>query len=156
MKYLIYFLLFLLPLMAIAQLSILKGKVVDSICKSILGASVQARLSGKITKTNEQGEFSLQTVLTSDTNEISFVGYETARLFISSGTIHTITLTPKIISFKDVQINTVYHTRSKERLIRSFSQVDNKLFNQQVNPDVLSRLEAITSGPTVVGRSTGG
>ncbi|NCU06080.1 MAG: TonB-dependent receptor plug domain-containing protein, partial [Chitinophagaceae bacterium] len=156
MKYLIYLIITLLPSLALAQSGMLKGKVIDSDGKSISGASVQARLSGNITKTNEHGEFSMPTILTADTVEISFVGYETFRQFISSGIFHTITLVPKTISLEEVQINTGYQTKAKERLTGSFAQVDNKLFNQQVSPDVLSRLEAITSGLTVVGRATGG
>jgi TonB-dependent starch-binding outer membrane protein SusC len=156
MKYLIYLLILLLPATAIAQLAVLKGKVVDAGGNSIVGATVQAKLSGKSTKTNPQGEFSFQTMLSADTVEITFVGYETARLLITKDDIPLITLLPKMTSLEEVQINTGYQSRAKERLTGSFAQVDNKLFNQLVSPDVLSRLEAITSGLTVVGRATGG
>ncbi|HTH30549.1 MAG TPA: hypothetical protein VL946_04320, partial [Lacibacter sp.] len=67
MKYLIYLLILLLPATAIAQLAVLKGKVVDAGGNSIVGATVQAKLSGKSTKTNPQGEFSFQTMLSADT-----------------------------------------------------------------------------------------
>lgn len=156
MKSLFIFFISFLPAVALAQQATFKGKVVDAGGKMIVGASVHAKSSGKTTMTNEQGEFLLPTILTGDTVEVSYVGYETVRQYIRTGSVYTITLKAGMYELEEVQINTGYQTRAKERLTGSFAQVDHKLFNQQVSTDVLSRLEVVTSGLTVVGRSTGG
>ncbi|SEN45755.1 TonB-dependent outer membrane receptor, SusC/RagA subfamily, signature region [bacterium A37T11] len=52
----------------------------------------------------------------------------------------------------EVLVNTGYQQLPKERATGSFAVVDNKLFNQQVSTDVLSRLEAVANG-VVVDRS---
>lgn len=54
----------------------------------------------------------------------------------------------------EVVVQTGYQSVPKERATGSFTQIDNKLFNQQTSTDVLSRLEAIASS-VMVDRKTG-
>ena len=54
----------------------------------------------------------------------------------------------------EVIVNTGYQDLPKERATGSFYQIDNKLLNQQVTPDILSRLDGITSSYLVDKRNS--
>ncbi len=149
-------LLFFLPLVATAQAPSFRGKVMDADQSPIEGATVRNLSSGKTTTTNSQGVFTLSSFKATDTIEVSAVGYISVRQIINSSELITITLLRKVTSLEEVQVSTGYQTKAKERLTGSFTQIDNKALNQQVSPDVLSRLEAIASGLTVVSKNTGG
>jgi TonB-linked SusC/RagA family outer membrane protein len=64
-----------------------------------------------------------------------------------------VALVPDVKQLEDIQINTGYQNLPKERATGSFTQLNNKILNQQVGKDILTRLEAVASG-LMVDRST--
>ena len=154
MRAILYLLLLLLPQLASGQPGVISGKVQNHEYKPLSNVNIRAVLSGASDVTDAGGNFSLK-ISGNDTLLVTAVGYETIRYPLSASSNPIITLQPNVRSLQGVQVNTGYQTRPKERLTGSFATIDNKLFNQQVSTDILSRLEAITNGLTVTGKATG-
>lgn len=86
---------------------------------------------------------------------VFYVGYEVEQLSVTAplGSDLRVFLRSKANILADVQINTGYQRLPKERSNGSFTVLDNKLLNQQVGQNILSRLEAVSSG-LIADRST--
>lgn len=84
-----------------------------------------------------------------------FLGYKSLEREIQLPLDRTmvVSLSTEAKQLEDVNIYTGYQNLPKERATGSFTKIDNKLLNQQVSKDILSRLEAVASG-LMVDRST--
>jgi len=104
--------------------------------------------AGKVLMTGYTGEYTV---------EIGHIGFEKVFVKVSlplkAGL--KIYLRPAVKLLDDVQVHTGYQTLPKERTTGSFTTLDNKLLAQQVGSNIVSRLEAISSG-LIVDRSTNG
>lgn len=155
MKYVIYLTgILLLFLKASSQKTgpgQLNGKVISAATRQALpDVTVTLKHSGRQTVTSISGNFTLL-IFQPDTLIIHHVGHVEQRVAVSRGN-----LTPMIISLEEntheldeVVVNTGYQNLPKERATGSFTQIDNKLYNEQVSTNVLSRLEYITNSLTV-------
>lgn len=134
---------------------------------TVLADSTQFPLSGAVvtvgstnlrTVTNEMGHFSISVPSTATMLAISYVGYYDRFIPINKGMALPVKvfLKVKVNTLSEVSINTGYQSIPKERATGSFTQVDNKRYNEQVSTDVLSRLESVANGLFVDRKTTGG
>lgn len=125
------------------------GKVLDEENRPLAGATVTIKRTNKSTKTNKDGTFNLNVSLT-DVILISYIGYETQEIKASSiaiGTPLVVKLSLSTAKLKQVEIvNTGYQTLSKERATGSFQTITAKQLQHSTSPDLLKRLEGITTG----------
>ncbi|SMC66426.1 SusC/RagA family TonB-linked outer membrane protein [Pedobacter nyackensis] len=66
------------------QRIIIEGKVIDAFGKDIAGATIRVSESNQFTKTDQQGRFRLESVASNAILIISYVGYNTQRVAVSS------------------------------------------------------------------------
>ncbi|NCU05490.1 MAG: SusC/RagA family TonB-linked outer membrane protein [Chitinophagaceae bacterium] len=135
--------------------STITGKVINQKAEPLDGATVTIKKTKVSITTNNKGEFTLSDVEPGTILIISNVGYETVEHKWKGEVFIEIILSPKINQLSEVVINlnTGFQLIPKERATGSFSFIDNKTFNQQVSPDIMSRLEAVTNS-FYVDRST--
>ncbi|WP_166334409.1 SusC/RagA family TonB-linked outer membrane protein [Sphingobacterium chungjuense] len=130
----------------------LRGKVLSaSDQKPIIGATVKQKGINNIVNTDREGWFSIG-VHTGSSQEfvIEHVGYKTYQTTptsISDTLVIQLEQLDKVVDSVTV-VSTGYQQLPRERATGSFSTVNRELFNQQVGPDILSRLPAIASSLT--------
>lgn len=124
----------------------IQGRVIDDRAEGLGNAIVKDLQSNKTVQTNERGFFSLSGVAKNARLKISCPGYENRELEATAD-LGAIELSLVIGRLNEVSIvATGYQFLPKERVTGSFVQLENKLVNRDVNPDVLERIEGITSG----------
>ena len=127
----------------------IRGMVTDESGKPVVGASVVVKGTNKGTTTNNDGEFFLVGVDDKAILVISAINIEIREIEVNGRKELSLVAKLKVSKLEDVEItavNTGYQLIPKERATGSFSYIDNKLFNQQVTPDITSRLEAVANG----------
>ena len=125
------------------------GKILSATTNEPLdGATIS--IQGKQAKvlTNADGAFRMLASDTSGVLLISFVGYQSAEINFNRREAgpFTIQLESNGTQLDEVQVSTGYQTLPKERVTGSFAMPDQKMFENRVSTDVISRLEGITSG----------
>ncbi|HEK20864.1 MAG TPA: SusC/RagA family TonB-linked outer membrane protein [Bacteroidetes bacterium] len=128
---------------------ILTGTVIDfADQKPLQGGNIQAVPGDSRTSTDKEGRFTINLPATANTLVISFVGYLTQRVRITPQTSSPLVIRLHLDSaiMDEVVVKTGYQSLSKERVTGSVAQIDNKLFNRSVGPNVLDRLNGVTSG----------
>ena len=147
MKKIIFFLsVYLMQLAVAGQLITASGIVLDEEGKPVIGATVNAVSSGIRTITDNEGRFNLESLNPGDSILISASDYESKTFIVNANLPITVILTRKIRQLEEVVLNTGYQQIPAERATGSFTHISKALFNQQVSSDILSRLEAISSG----------
>ena len=147
MKKIIFFLSVCLMQLAVAgQLITLNGIVLDEEGKPVIRATVHSVLSVIRTITDNEGRFNLESLNPGDSILISVSDYETKTFIVNDNSPITVILTRKIRQLEEVVLNTGYQQIPAERATGSFTHISKALFSQQVSSDILSRLEAISSG----------
>ena len=98
--------------------------------------------------TNSEGEFSIRLTIFPDTLTISYIGHPPVKRLVNKKDLVIQILLPGAEDqvLNEVQVSTGYQRIPKERATGSFSVISNKVFNQQVSTDILSRLEAVANG----------
>lgn len=144
MKKIFYFiLLFSCWKPAAAQLYPVHGNVFEaSTHQPLQGVSV-AVTGGSRTLTNSSGEFTLQSRLQRPVLVLSHTGFRTLEIKSDSSGIYF--LVENIVSLKTVTVSTGYQDLSGKSATGSFEKIDNTLFNRATTPDVLSRLDGVSS-----------
>ena len=150
MKHIIYVLL-LLPVYRVqaqAVTSPLRGKVVTaSGGQPLAGAVITLQHSMRSVVSRADGSFSIVPGALPDSLLITHVGYLPLHLAVSNATgFVTVSLTEVYNTLSDVTVSTGYQDIPKERATGSFVQVNTSLLHTRVAPDIISRLEGITSG----------
>lgn len=141
------FIALLLSAYGYSQVIKLKGTVKDSLTGAFLpGTSVHALHSGRSAVADGQGQFWIR-VATNDTLLIRSIGYHSGRYIINRLTTSPliIQLQPSDSILQDVLVNTGYQSIPKERATGSFVQINNQLINRSVGPNILDRLNGVTS-----------
>lgn len=128
-----------------------KGKVLNENGQPVPGVTVMVKGTKVATATNSNGEFFLKMVDSGAILVFTSVNMETFELKTNDEADLIINLKTKVSALDEVTIsvNTGFQEIPKERATGSFVKIDNKLLNQQVSTDVLSRLESIANGLTV-------
>lgn len=112
------------------------------------GATVKIAGQQLTVQTNENGYFSLITKEKQGKLIISYIGYKTQDTAFNSNNIahFKINLEANTAILDEVTVSTGFQTLPRERATGSFSLIDNALFNRSVSTDVISRLNAVSSG----------
>lgn len=123
----------------------LHGTVTDTSNSPLVGASISSA-SGKTLAINNEEGFDFHTTGLPDTLLISAVGYTSRRLIVNDAVnpLHVI-LQSAPGHLKEVVLNTGYQKIPKERATGSFYSISNELLNERVSPDIMSRLDGVTS-----------
>jgi len=147
-KYVYAILLSVVSFYGHAQSAIQKGQVIDSSSGNpVTGASVYTAHSGGRTITNDSGYFGI-VINPVDSVLVERVGYKGRLVPIGSNRSSLLVIRMAVkdtTDLKDVELNTGYQSIPKERATGSFVQIDNKLLNRSVGPDILDRLKGVTS-----------
>jgi len=123
------------------------GKVVNEKGEPVEGASIKVKGSDKGTSTDTNGEFILTGIDANGILVISGVNIETMEVKLSGKTdMGNIVTKVRVGVGEDVVVSTGYQNIPKERATGSFVTVNMNQFNNEVAPDVISKLEGITSG----------
>jgi len=124
--------------------------------ESLVGANLHIKNTETSLKTNTNGQIVINSKLDKLPMRVSMVGYRAldTTLYPQEGSDIVLELPYAYNMLQQVEVSTGYQQLPKERSTGSFASVSNKLFNQQVSTDVLSRLEAVTNG-LMVDRGTG-
>lgn len=131
------------------------GIVTNEKGEPLAGVSIRLKGTDIFVSTNSKGEFFIEVPDGEVILQFSYVGYETFEQVVSENTRITIKLKEGLNQLQSVEIvSTGYQTLPKERATGSFVQIDNELFNRRVSPNVLDRLDGITSG-LIFNKSTG-
>jgi TonB-linked SusC/RagA family outer membrane protein len=127
---------------------IFKGKVLDEIGNPMPGATVKPKGSKKITKTGNNGDFSIL-ASRKGTLEISFIGYvnkEISLRGLNPDNSISVTLNPSQNELSEVNIvSTGYQDIPKDRAPGSFEIISKEQLQHSNSPNLIRRLEGITT-----------
>ncbi|EDM35377.1 putative outer membrane protein [Pedobacter sp. BAL39] len=122
-----------------------KGRVIDTLGSPLIGAIVGVKGTNKYTRTNDNGEFSLNGVNENDILTITYIGYKTQEFKATSRV--SIVMIADISLLNEIQIVTTgYQTLPRERATGSFTTLDEKTLSRNVGTNILDRLDGIASG----------
>ncbi|MEZ2334786.1 SusC/RagA family TonB-linked outer membrane protein [Mucilaginibacter sp. RCC_168] len=144
-------------LYASAQTTKITGTIIDKDSHQPLqGASIILKKNAQYTISNIDGHFTIP-LTRADTLVVTHLGYERLAMPVSSANSSQLLISMKstYAQLKEVTVSTGYQTLPKERATGSFTQIDNKTFNEQVSTDVISRLEAVANSVSVSRKTAG-
>ncbi|HVB04214.1 MAG TPA: SusC/RagA family TonB-linked outer membrane protein [Chitinophagaceae bacterium] len=112
------------------------------------GATLTILETGAQTTSDAGGRFQLTTSVSNGHLRISYVGYDSQIISFNrhSPAVIRVALNQGGNPLKEVVVSTGYQTLAIQRTTGSFTEMDQSLFNRRVSPDVISRLEGVTSG----------
>lgn len=131
-----------------AQQHSITGKVISAnLLTPLTGASISQ--NGKVVAiTAKDGSFAVSVSKSVETFEVTYSGYKPTILKTEAGKqggyIVALELDAKTID--EVIVSTGYQQIPKERATGSFEKIDRNLYDRVVNPNVLQRLDGITTG----------
>lgn len=131
-----------------AQVKSLQGKVLSAEEGTPLrDATILIKETSGFTASDTSGNFVISTPRRQLTLQVTHVGFVPGTVVLSKeqNTI-VIYLRRDETILKDVTVSTGYQDISKERATGSFTTINNALLNRSVGPDILSRLENVSSG----------
>jgi len=122
------------------------GRVTDTTGVALVGATVTNIQSNARTITNVDGRFALP-ANPGDVLQVSYIGYAPYRLSVTADILYYDIQLKKTASLLDeVVVSTGYQTLPKERATGSFTLLNRSILNQQVGPNIISRLDGIAAG----------
>ena len=143
----IYTVLVLLSGGPLAAQELLNGSVIDAEGNPLPQTSVKLRGTGRTIRVTANGSFSLHRRDTPDSLLFTHVGFLDKVVPIDAGTRSLqVVLEKDPGMLQEVEVNTGYYAVPRERATGSFTHIDNELLNRSVSPNILDRLEGITSG----------
>lgn len=144
-KLITLFFLLLTTKIILGQKVTIKGKVLDSKGKDIIGATIYSNNNKEYIENKREG-FMLTIPLIPDTLIISSVGFKTKKVIIKDTEYIKIILSTALNNLQDITVNTGYQKIPKERSTGSFTFINNSDLNRQVSTNVLDRLKGVASG----------
>nr|WP_294795568.1 SusC/RagA family TonB-linked outer membrane protein [uncultured Mucilaginibacter sp.] len=123
------------------------GDIKTSTGEPVPDASVTTKKLKFTTTSDSTGKFRTY-VVDKDTLIITHVGFKSSTFIVDEKMedyVHVL-LVPLVNELQEVIVSTGYQDVPKERATGSFYKLDNKLLNQRVSPDIISRLDGLTSG----------
>ncbi|RVT98479.1 SusC/RagA family TonB-linked outer membrane protein [Mucilaginibacter limnophilus] len=124
------------------------GRVYSDDGKPLEGASVRFLQHGTSASTDSTGEFGILFYEPADSLKITHIGYRPLVVKVDAKTKIPLRLTLELSvnDLKEVVVSSGYQELPKERATGSFYKLDNKILSQRVTPDIISRIEGLTSG----------
>jgi TonB-dependent SusC/RagA subfamily outer membrane receptor len=134
----------------------IEGAVVDKQDKPIPNATIKIKGTTIMTSADESGQFKISSLNDNGILIATSLGYHLTEMpFSLNNRVLKIILDNGETRLEDVQIvSTGYQNIPKERATGSFTQVSESLFNEQVSPNILNRLETIASGVSAFSSGT--
>lgn len=125
-----------------------KGRVVNENGENLSGATIKLKGTNRSVVSAEDGSFLMSNVSDQSILTISFIGYTSRDVPVSANNVELlIRMEPAAGQLSGVNVvSNGYQNVPKERATGSFEKIDNTLFNRSVSPDVLSRLDGVTTG----------
>lgn len=122
------------------------GTVTDSLGTPLPGVNVIIKGTTNGTTTDSQGSYSLE-ANDSDILVFSFIGYKSYEVSVNNQTVINLMMEEDVKTLGEVTIvSTGYQELPKERATGSFQFVNREELNRRVGPDILTRLEGLTTG----------
>lgn len=133
------------------------GQVVDPAGRPIAGATVSLRGQGRGQGTDHIGRFSFARIPANTILVVSSLGFESIQYKVAGKQDVVVKLDSLVREIHGIEVvSTGYQEIPKERSAGSFSKIDNKMLNQQVSSDVISRLDGMASGVSFQSKRYGG
>ncbi|MFZ4561334.1 MAG: SusC/RagA family TonB-linked outer membrane protein [Saprospiraceae bacterium] len=101
------------------------GKVMDEKSEPLIGASILVKGTSTGTVTDVDGSFELQAPTNATTLVVSYTGYATKEVALSSASAYTITLESEAIALEDVVV-VGYGTQSRKELTGSVAKISSE------------------------------
>lgn len=124
------------------------GNVRNEEGSSIPFVSISIKGTSQISTTNEDGDFFLPNIRNNDTIYVSSIGYAPLEYIIKNVAIPVRLILIK--SSKELEtvevVSSGYQEFSRERATGSFTKINNATLNEQTSPNILKRLDGVTSG----------
>ncbi|MEO6733826.1 MAG: TonB-dependent receptor [Ferruginibacter sp.] len=143
--------LLLLGFSAFAQVSI-KGKISDEKGSPLSGATVQVKGTGNTTQTDQQGNFTVSAPKASSRLMVSFVGFESKEVAVSSQGNTNITLTPTGGNLGEVVV-IGYGTQRKSDLTGAVSSISVKDLQKATPMNTTEAIQGRAAGVLVTTNS---
>jgi len=125
-----------------------KGKVTNENGEPVQGVTITIKGTNMATSTNENGEFSLNSIDPEAVLVFTGVNVETFEYKVKGKTDLGVSLKTKIKSLADIVVNTGYQTLKLNELTGSVVTLSESQLDQRVAADIISKLEGITNGLT--------
>lgn len=125
------------------------GFVTDTLGNPLPGSTVLVKGTLKGTTTGEDGRFVLENVPPRSTLVVLSIGYLSRQYRLDNETKVDFRMLPNIAQIAAVEVTSVatgYQMLPKSRTTGSFVLIDSSLLNRNPSPNILDRLEGVTSG----------
>ncbi|WP_354304791.1 SusC/RagA family TonB-linked outer membrane protein [Pedobacter sp. UYP1] len=126
------------------------GMVLDINGKPVNGATVSLKTAGLKTTSDKEGTFTFKTHILNDVLKVTYVGYVPVEISIDKNkylALFKVVLDKSNRELNEVAIlSTGYQSIAKERATGSFAQPNSQMFEARVAPNIISKLDGITSG----------
>ena len=128
--------------------TILHGRVVDANNEPLSRVTVQVRGdAGAAVATDDYGEFRINTHLAEPNLIVSSVNYETQEVRARQGKEVVVQLKDKVGELHEfVELHTGFQDVHRRTTTGSFDDIDNELLFRRVSPNILERIDGISSG----------
>jgi TonB-linked SusC/RagA family outer membrane protein len=98
------------------------GKVIDGKGEAVIGATISAKGTSSGSITNVEGNFSIEVPVSAKSITISYIGYKSTEVFISSLTSYNVVLEEASLNISEVVV-VGYGSQKKESVVGAISQV---------------------------------
>ncbi|AHF16951.1 membrane protein [Niabella soli DSM 19437] len=122
----------------------MRGRVANPEGYALAGANVGTLRNRATTATDAEGNFALQIVFKADSIIVSHTGYNRVVLPVAQMPVELV-LHPVSATMQEVVVSTGYQIIPKERATGSFEQIGTGRLQLQPTPDILSRLNGLSS-----------
>ncbi len=134
-----------------------RGTVTDSLGSPLAGASIKIKGTMRSFVADSNGAFSITNLKEDDVLEVHFIGYRTKEVLVKGITGNvTVTLYVETGRLDEVVINTGYQKIRQEQFTGVVQHIGSQTLQNQISPDILSRLESIGNGLNVDRATTDG
>jgi TonB-linked SusC/RagA family outer membrane protein len=126
----------------------LRGRVMDTDGKPLVGATVKIENTSKGGFTDSSGEFYIKGVPEGSTLTISYLGYVSQQVVLSKANAKSleITLQPSAGSLREVVVNTGFQLVRKEKMTGATVSVSSAELEKRYTPNILDNLEGKVPG----------
>lgn len=138
----------------LAFYELIKGRITDSTGQALEGVTVSIKGTRKITTTNAAGEFSID-VPSTGVLVISYTGFETREIKITTGDYKNIQLLPRNKNLEEVVV-VGYGTQRKANLTGAVDQVGGEVLQQRPITNVSEGLQGIFANVNISATNSGG
>jgi len=148
MKYIkIITILLLAPGFALGQIRLSGDVVDDQTGMPLSGATIRFAANKYVASADASGRFTINLKTLPDSVYVGFTGYRQLKVVVNTTEklLH-FRLIQQITQLTEVVVSTGYQTLPKERATGSFDLISNQLYNREVSPDVISRLDGLSTG----------